>query len=188
MNIPELYKAISEWLNIENPTEAQILEGADLLRQILPNRKGLYNTIVRRPQTSLPLLTQLLRRHAVHLAVGLDIEGVAQMDAEVRATVTVGISVIKDEPPTLPDGDTPSRGRGLRPDHDQLPEKIQALWTKNAERWKKMQSLRNTCLGLSQPCDRFELLKELKDNWYAYKKDMKKYDDFRLTVNAPAGE
>ncbi len=186
MSINELHKAVSDWLNIESPSDEQILEGAGYLREILPYRKGLYNSIVKKPRRCLPMLTELLRRHVSHLAAGLDVVGVAKLDEEVRTTVAAGISSVSED--SLPESDQPAKARGKRADHDQLPEKIQALWTKNAERWKKMASLRATCMGLSAPCDRFELLKELKDNWYAYKKDMKKYDEYQSAPAPAEGE
>lgn len=180
MKSKELSTAIQQWLLIEHPTDEQVIEGAGLLRQILPGRVGLYNTILRRPQKTLPTLTMLLRRHFKHLSEGLTIAEVSKIDQEVRKTVAEGISQLSDTPPTLPQTSSPASSRGLRPDHNQLPDNIKQLWTKNAERWKKMKSLYQTCLTLPQPCDRFELLKELKENWYAYKKDMKKYDDFKV--------
>ena len=179
MTTKELYEAIHAWLSIQNPTDDQVREGAELLRQVLPARVGLYNTILRKPSSSHSLLTKLLTRHATHLAENMTVSEVAVMDMEVRQTVSAGISQLQEDPPALPASGEPSRSRGLRPDHDQLPDNIKALWPKNAERWKKMKSLYQTCLTLTQPCDRFELLKELKDNWYGYKKDMKKYDDYR---------
>ena len=178
MNPKDLSAAIQQWLLIDHPTDEQIREGAELLRQVLPARVGLYNTILRKPASSLPLLTKLLNRHFKHLAENLTTEQVAVMDRDVRKTVSLGIAQLQEEPPSLP-ADPPSERRGLRPDHDQLPDNIKQLWPKNAERWKKMKSLYQTCLTLDQPCDRFDLLKELKDNWYAYKKDMKKYDDYK---------
>ncbi len=73
--------------------------------------------------------------------------------------------------------------KGIRPDHDQLPAEIQAIWPANAERWKKIKEAYETCKQLTEPCDRYEYLKVLKDTWYKYKQDMARYDDYQLTAD-----
>ncbi|MCR4959174.1 MAG: hypothetical protein K6B13_11330, partial [Prevotella sp.] len=49
------------------------------------------------------------------------------------------------------------------------------------ERWKKIKEAFETCKQLTEPCDRYEYLKVLKETWYKYKEDMACYDDYRLT-------
>ena len=73
--------------------------------------------------------------------------------------------------------------KGIRPDHDKLPENIQAIWPKNAERWKKIKEAFEACKQLTEPCDRYEYLKVLKETWYKYKEDMARYDEFQLTAD-----
>ena len=71
--------------------------------------------------------------------------------------------------------------KGIRPAHDQLPDNIKAIWPANAERWKKIKEAFETCKSLTEPCDRYEYLKVLKDTWYKYKQEMARYDDYRMT-------
>ena len=78
--------------------------------------------------------------------------------------------------------DLPMHG-GKRPDHDSLPDNIKAIWPQNAERWKKIKSLYNTCLGITEPCDLAESLNTLKETWYKYKSEFSRYDDFIVENN-----
>ena len=73
--------------------------------------------------------------------------------------------------------------KGIRPDHDQLPAEIQAIWPANAERWKKIKEAYETCKQLTEPCDRYEYLKVLKETWYKYKQEMARYDDYRPSAD-----
>ena len=93
-----------------------------------------------------------------------------------------GAELLPVEQPAEKDGGNEMYIRkGIRPDHDQLPDNIKAIWPANAERWKKIKEAFETCKSLTEPCDRYEYLKVLKDTWYKYKQEMARYDDFRLT-------
>ena len=73
--------------------------------------------------------------------------------------------------------------RGKRGDHDQLPEEIQAIWERNAERWKKMKRLHYLLsLMIAQPdyapCDGNELCYQLRQTDTDLRNDYQIYDSY----------
>lgn len=83
--------------------------------------------------------------------------------------------------------DLPAHG-GKRSDHDSLPENIKSIWVENADRWKRIKQIFNKLKTLSQPCDRYELLMQLKEAWYKYKAEFERYDSFELSADDVGGE
>lgn len=83
--------------------------------------------------------------------------------------------------------DLPAHG-GKRSDHDSLPENIKSIWVENADRWKRIKQIFNNLKTLSQPCDRYELLMQLKEAWYKYKAEFERYDSFELSADNVGGE
>lgn len=183
---------IALWLQSEHSSPEAIEAGAMLLLQL--NRdNAMYQRIMRRKKHELPFLEYKLRRFLQLRQDGRTIQDVIKLDNEL--TPHLG-AIIEKEPvpeegnaellpvpqPPEPDGGNDMYIRkGIRPDHDRLPDKIKALWPKNAERWKKIKEAFETCKQLTEPCDRYEYLKVLKETWYKYKEDMARYDDYRLT-------
>ena len=162
-----------------------------LLLQLNRDR-SMYQRIVRRPQRELTFLEYKLRRFLQLRQDGQTIKDVVKMDREITDQIAAAAGTIDTggalpmEVPTVGSGpdSLPSYVRkGIRPDHDKLPASIQALWPKNAERWKKIKEAFETCKGLTEPCDRYEYLKVLKETWYKYKEDMARYDEYRLTAD-----
>lgn len=186
---PKFTESIIRWLDGEHTSDEQIQAGATLLLQL--NRdNAMFQRIMRRPQRELSFLEYKLRRFLQMRQDGQTIRDVIKLDETITPVITgaVGTETMAADggSDTLPvEVETEDKGtayirKGIRPDHDKLPKNIQALWTKNAERWKKIKETFETCKQLTEPCDRYEHLKLLKDTWYKYKKDMAKYDDFRL--------
>lgn len=184
---PKLTDDMVKWLSSEHESDEMILKGAVMLLRVNRNR-GLYERIIRQPRRGLKKLEYELRKHVNMRLDGYTIEDVEKLDSEITPQIESAISSekIDDDGETgdAPSGEESSNATtvitGKRPDHDQLPEEIQAIWVKNAERWHKIKETYNLLLTLNAPCDRYEYLKLLKDAWYNYKADMARYDDFKV--------
>ena len=191
---PKFTEKIARWLDSEHTTTKQIEEGAQLLLSL--NRDhAMFQRIMRRPQRELKFLEYKLQRFLRLRQDGKTIRDVIKLNDEIMPvlkTVTDKEPLpIEEQALLLPvlqsdeqDGSKEQFVRkGIRPDHDQLPAEIQAIWPANAERWKKIKEAYETCKQLTEPCDRYEYLKVLKDTWYKYKQDMARYDDYQLTAD-----
>ena len=188
---PKFTEIIAQWLQADHKSDAQIQEGAMLLLQLNRDR-SMYQRIIRRPQRELSFLEYKLRRFLQMRQDGRTIKDVVKMDREITNQIAAAAGTI-DTGDTLPmvvptigsgSDSLPSYIRkGIRPDHNHLPDNIKALWLKNAERWKKIKEAFETCKGLTEPCDRYEYLKVLKETWYKYKEDMARYDEYQLTAD-----
>lgn len=191
---PKFTEKIARWLDSEHTTTKQIEEGAQLLLSL--NRDhAMFQRIMRRPQRELKFLEYKLQRFLRLRQDGKTIKDVVKLSNEIMPELEAvtdkeplpveGQSVyLPVEQPAGKDGGNDLYVRkGIRPDHDQLPAEIQAIWPANAERWKKIKEAYETCKQLTEPCDRYEYLKVLKDTWYKYKQDMARYDDYQLTAD-----
>ena len=162
----------------------------------LNNDRSMYQRIIRRPQRELSFLEYKLRRFLQLRQDGHTIKDVVKIDRDITTEIEPLLSaeVTSSDADMLPVPQPPEKDggndmyirKGIRPDHDRLPDNIKALWAKNAERWKKIKEAFETCKGLTEPCDRYEYLKVLKETWYKYKEDMARYDEFRLTADEGA--
>jgi len=167
----ELANRIKEWLQKESHDAQSASEGIELLRQVMPGRLGLINTLSRHPERAKTVekVRYELGKHVKYLVDNLDLREVKAMEAELVPQVSQELA--KDV-------------LGKRTDHDQLPEDVRKLWDDAAELWKKIKTLYQTCKDLPAPCDRYESLKTLKDAWYKYKQLLKSYDEYVLTPGA----
>lgn len=186
---PKFTEQIAQWLQNNHKSDKAIEEGAMLLLQLNRDR-SMYQRIMRRPQRELSFLEYKLRRFLQMRQDGHTIKDVVKMDREITEQIAAAAGTIDTGgtlPMEVPNVDSgpdslPSYVRkGIRPDHERLPDNIKALWLKNAERWKKIKEAFETCKGLTEPCDRYEYLKVLKETWYKYKEDMARYDEYRMT-------
>lgn len=191
---PKFTEQIARWLDSEHTTREQIEAGAQLLLSL--NRDhSMYQRIMRRPERELKFLEYKLRRFLHLRQDGQTIRDVIKLDNEITPYLQ---AVIESEPvpveggaellPVQQPSDTDYTEnvvvrKGIRPDHDQLPDNIKAIWLANAERWKKIKEAFETCKQLTEPCDRYEYLKVLKETWYKYKQEMARYDDYQLTAD-----
>lgn len=190
---PKVTVEIAEWLNSDHSRKEDILKGAQLLFR-MNNDRYMYGRITRRPEREVKFLEYKLRRFLMMQQDGKTLSDVVRMDRQVSAEVRRAFDSKPDDNDMLPVAVEPLKEnttyirKGIRPDHDSLPEEIKAIWSKNAERFKKIKQLRETLKTLSQPCDRYEYLKILKDLWYTYKKDMARYDDYVGTTSQKTAE
>lgn len=162
----------------------------------LNNDRAMYQRITRRPQRELSFLEYKLRRFLQLRQDGHTIKDVVKIDRDITTQIEplVKAERFASDAGMLPVPQMPEKDggndmyvrKGIRPDHDRLPDNIKVLWPKNAERWKKIKEAFETCKGLTEPCDRYEYLKVLKEAWYKYKEDMARYDEYRLTADSKA--
>jgi len=195
---PKFTEEIVRWLDSEHTERSQVEVGAKLLLRL--NRdKAMYQRIMRRPQREVSFLEYKLRRFLSMRQDGQTVRDVIKLDGEVtpelQKVVDGDPARVEGEPEQLPHEENSDDNelvryvrKGIRPDHDKLPANIQAIWTKNAERWKKIKKNFEICKSLEEPCDRYEYLKILKETWYKYKADMAKYDDYKLTTDEQGKE
>ena len=179
------------WLRGDHSSGESIKKGAELLLRVNRNR-GLYERICRNPKAGVKKLEYEISKHLNYRLQGYTIQDIENLDKEivpqVQAAVDAAENAADGEVPVVQetdgDGDTGCVVvKGIRPDHDSLPEDIKAIWPANAERWKKIKETYNLLLSLNAPCDRFEHLQLLKESWYKYKDEMCRYDDFRGTMD-----
>ena len=188
---PKLTEAMVAWLRGEHSSDESILKGAELLLRVNRN-KGLFERIRRYPKGGVKKLEYEIKKHVNYRLQGYTIQDIEALDAEVtpqvQSAVDAAESAADGQLPVVQesedDGDTGGViVKGIRPDHDSLPDDIKAIWPANAERWKKIKESYNLLLSLNAPCDRFEHLQLLKETWYKYKSEMCRYDDFRGTID-----
>lgn len=191
---PKVTEGMVAWLRSDHTDDESIRKGAELLLRVNRNR-GLYERILRYPKGGLKKLEYELQKHVNIRLQGYSFDDIQKLDQEIIPDIKKYIEkcdVVMQEaaaqnqqvneadvmPIGAADGN-PLITTGKRPDHDQLPPEIQEIWTKNAERWKKIKETYNLLLTLNAPCDRFEHLQLLKELWYKYREDMCRYDDFK---------
>lgn len=201
---------ISKWFESEH-TDENIREGAMMLLQI-NNNKHLYQVISFNPQGKLELLKYELRKHLNYRNAGMTLDEVRAYDSEVTPILQVAVDRTTEADEQAPDftphlpqlcGDNvvlcPDAiiAKGKREDHNQLPAHIQDIWEANAALWKKIKEHFEACKAYTQSCDRYEglhaadegfkqLLRTLKQEYYAYKQGMEVYD--HATVTNPEDE
>lgn len=180
----ELTQHIGKWLTHIGPrTDQEIIEGATMLLRLNRNR-SLYQTVVTRPQRHESKVVYELKKWYGIRADGLTIDEVNKLDSTLTPQVKAAVDAEpKNDDGTVQNPDDLPAHSGKRADHDSLPDDIKGIWPRNAERWKKIKQLYNTLLTIDEPCSRYEYLKQLKDLWYGYKADFKKYDDFVIEPN-----
>ena len=188
---PTLTRQIQEYLAL--PPDARPIEDGALLLFRLTADRPLYYRALHQPKAYAPIIEHELHKHLVIRLDGLTRQEVAQLEAQARPLID---QTIQAGPPTdatddasdptittsaeRPQSANPHRGR--RPDHDRLPPDIQQLYEDNATIYFKMKSLYNRLLQLedSLPCDRYELLRSLRQADLRYRANWKTYDTYQV--------
>ena len=181
---------IYNFLQLKEPTEAQIVEGATLLLQCNPNReRGIYNSAMRRPKAMLPWIRTDLKKYYDIRQRGLTTPEVEKFNKETVALVEETLSMKPDTVTQEGDDGTPAvpiiGTRGIREDHDKLPDEIKAIWERNAERWKKMSRLHTQLAQMIAkpdyaPCDGNELCYQLRQVDTDLRNDYLIYDSYTI--------
>lgn len=151
-----------------------------MLLQLNHNRT-LHANIVRRPERFAGKVEYELRKHLQIRLDGLTLADVVKMGREVIPRVE---ETLHNEPVISTDAEMPAGtvARGKRPDHEQLPAEIQALWDGNIENFHKVRDLHHRLkeMEAAPPCDRYEFLKLLDEADRRYRENLAKYDGFVL--------
>lgn len=189
-----LTSKIYNWLNLTNLTDAQIVEGAQLLLQCSPVRsRGIYNQALLRPKAMLPWIRTDLKKQYDIRQRGLTTSDVEKFNQETLESVKETLS---SKPETIEDDEEedstiPELAKlGKRSDHDQLPDDIQEIWDKNADRWKRIRQLHTQLAQMiSQPdyspCDGNELCYQLRQLDTDLREAYQVYDSFALPEEKP---
>lgn len=175
----KLTARIQAWLEAPQHTDsADIVAGATMLLQCNRNH-AMFNQIVRNPIRYVDKIKYELGKFLPARLDDMTREDVIALSNEIMPVVSAAVEAepLEDNLCAVENLDLPLR-RGVRPDHDSLPPEIQQLWTDNAERWKRIKQLYETCRSIGKPCERYTHLVALKESWYKYKEDMNAYDDF----------
>ena len=176
-------KKLEDFLAMTDRTPEEVVSGATLLLQLNRNR-SLFQTVLTNPKRFESTVVYELKKFVPIRQRGQTLEDVKRDAEQLLGELKSAVDEEPAENESKDDSekDLPMHG-GKRPDHDSLPEDIQAIWPQNAERWKKIKSLYNTCLGITEPCDLAESLNTLKETWYKYKSEFARYDDFIVENN-----
>lgn len=180
----KLTNRIIAWLESSHDDDSNIIEGATLMLQCNRNRI-LYNNVLRKPANFVGKIDYELRKHLRYRKDSLTIDNVIEMDKNLIPAVNTelnnGQPVDDDNIIDSVTDDDSNVKKGKREDHDNLPVEIQALWTENADRYKKMKKLFETLKTMQdkEPCDRYEFLKPLKELYDDYHRDMEIYDGYK---------
>lgn len=176
----KLTQQIQQWLMTPRE-ERDVPAGASLLLQL--NRNNfLYSRILLRPERMHDKLEYELNKHLRIRLDGMTVHDVAELDRQLIPAVAQLLRML----PTATAEDAAKKG--LRPDHDTLPEEIQQLYTVNGMLYQKMKQLFEQLKEMegAPPCDRFEYLQQLRGLDVRYRQNWETYDAFRF--EAPTGE
>lgn len=168
---------IQAWLAKPEHSKDDLVQGATYVLKLTRNQ-ALFNTIMRRPERYEDKIIYELKKRLPMRLDHMTRSDVKALEAEILPAITPLIDTTENQDEGEETQDASAVGK--RADHEQLPVEIQQLWDANAERWKKIKELYNTCKELEKPCDRYEYLKLLKETWYAYKKDFAVYDSYKI--------
>ncbi len=180
---PEFTRKMQAWLATE-PAKRDIMAGATMLLQLTRNR-AIYNAAVQRPQKMADKIEYELKKHLVYRLDNMTLQDVNTMQREVMPRIA---KTVADEPAAVisTDDELPDAAvaKGRRADHDQLPDRIKALWEGNFDLYKKIKLLYNECVAMTdagaQPCDLYERLKILDEADKRYHDNLAAYDAYVL--------
>lgn len=177
----KLTQNIQEYLNM-TPKDRDVLKGAEMLLSL--NRNAIfYQKVIRKPQMFADQVAYQLKKY---LQIRLDRQTVKDV-VRMNATVIPAAKIVLEEglPVLSAENDIPQNGtiaKGMRADHNELPDRIKSLWAENAENWYKIKVLFEQLKGMTHAtsCERYEYLKQLDELEKRYRANMKEYDNFKL--------
>ena len=180
---PEFTKQMQEWVQAL-PGQRDVKAGAELLLRLTRN-EFLYRSACARPDKYDAIIEAELTKHLRIRLDGLTRQQVASMERSVTAAASESLAA--GEPPAAATEEQPEAtaaarrilSRGLRPDHDQLPNTVKVLVEENGRLFFKMKSVFEALKRMEDatPCDRYELLKQLKELDDRYRANWRVYDN-----------
>ena len=182
----EFTESLKRWL--ETPREERdVREGAELLLRINGNRH-IYNLAMNRPEAAHDHVEYDLKKFLQIRLDGHTVESIREMERELLPKVRSLIPPPEEEKESeLSEDDTvverptaPNVHRGRRPDHDDLPEHIRAIYDRGGELYEKIRRTFTELQDLEKapPCDRYEKIKILEGLYEEYIAGWDEYDAY----------
>ena len=159
--------------------ERDVAAGAELLLRLNRNRI-LYNNILRNPARLANKLEYELKKHLQIRLDGLTLQEVSEMNQKVIPAAAATLPAAEPGKPEPNGGKPHALYHGKRPDHDQLPEEIRAIYDQGGELYQRIRDTYNTLMQMAdaEPCDRYEYLKILGDLDRRYREGWERYDHY----------
>lgn len=182
----EFTESLKRWL--ETPREERdVREGAELLLRINGNRH-IYNLAMNRPEAAHDHVEYDLKKFLQIRLDGHTVESIREMERELLPKVRTLIPPPEEETESeLSEDDTveetptaPNVHRGRRPDHDELPEHVRAIYDRGGELYEKIRRTFTELQDLEKapPCDRYEKIKILEGLYEEYIAGWDEYDAY----------
>lgn len=182
----EFTESLKRWL--ETPREERdVREGAELLLRINGNRH-IYNLAMNRPEAAHDHVEYDLKKFLQIRLDGHTMESIREMESELLPKVRSLIPPPEEETESeFSEDDTveetptaPNVHRGRRPDHDDLPEHIRAIYDRGGELYEKIRRTFTELQDLEKapPCDRYEKIKILEGLYEEYIAGWDEYDAY----------
>ena len=158
--------------------ERDVAAGAELLLRLNRNRI-LYNNILRNPERLADKLEYELKKHLQIRLDGLTLQEVSEMNQKVIPAAAATLAAGEPGKPEPNGGKPHALYHGKRPDHDQLPEEIRAIYDQGGELYQRIRDTYNTLMQMAdaEPCDH-EYLKILSDLDRRYREGWERYDHY----------
>ena len=158
--------------------ERDVAAGAELLLRLNRNRI-LYNNILRNPARLADKLEYELKKHLQIRLDGLTLQEVSEMNQKVIPAAAATLAAGEPGKPEPNGGKPHALYHGKRPDHDQLPEEIRAIYDQGGELYQRIRDTYNTLMQMAdaEPCDH-EYLKILSDLDRRYREGWERYDHY----------
>lgn len=180
----KLTQDMQAWLAEETHDDESLRRGAEMVLKLTRNM-AMYQTILRRPARFESKIRYELQKFLPMRLEQMTAQDVKALSYELIPQVADAINMDHGQGKQGEEGcnepknsESAPPASGIRPDHDSLPEDVRNIWAENRERWFKIKQLYNTLLAIEKPCDRYEYLKQLKDLWYTYKRELERYDNY----------
>ena len=173
---PKFTQLIQDWLNA-HPDERDYSVGALYLLKLSGNQIMYRNLVARNNAQSREFIEYQLQKYLNFRLAALTHEQVEEMSAQVETIIAEHIPLAATADGEAAEG----KGRGIRDDHDRLPDNIKALYVENLSLLQKMRELHlqlRKLLTENSTCpdsERYPFLKELirldkklHSNWEQY--------------------
>lgn len=153
--------------------EVDVNEAAMVLLKINRNQI-LFNNIVRRNDKD-RVLYELKKIYDFRMQDEA-LKKTADMEVEVKKVVETNPEF------TLTDEQLEDAPKGMRADHDELPEEIKALFVENFDIFRKMRKLHEQLklMNNQKPCDRYPFLKEMLELDKLHRENYNAYDAYKV--------
>ena len=167
---------MQSWLDTE-PAQRDIEAGALMVLRLNHN-KHMYGMALKAPHRMADKIEYELRKY---LRIRLDGLTAAEVGEMTKTVVPASFKTAEAMQARLTEDAATGIAAGKRKDHDSLPENIRALWDKNRELYQKLKYVHEKLKSMecSEPCDRYEDLKILKDLDVHIRRNMAEYDGYQ---------